>query len=546
MDRQFVDRERPRLLDELNALLAIPSISTLPAHAADCRRAADWLVAELRRLGCPRAELLPGEGHPIVWGESPAVPGAPTLLIYGHYDVQPVEPLDEWRSPPFVPTVRDGKLYARGAADDKGQVFCLLKAYEAVLDASQRPPLNVHFIFEGEEECGGHAIETLLRTERKWTRADAALVCDSSYYAPGWPSVDTALRGICYAELHVRTLQRDLHSGTYGGVAPNALETLCRMLTDLKSASGRIRVPRIYSRVKPPTAEEEAGWGTLPFDEGEFLRDEVTGKALTGLADHSIFERTWALPTFEIHGIIGGFTGEGAKTVIPAAATAKISLRLVPGLKYESMKRSLQLACARVAPSWADWELRFIHGADPVQVDVTAPVFRLLDKAFEEVVGRRTVAVRSGGSIPIVSLLGKGGAPVIVSGIGLPDDGLHSPNEKLDLQQLWDGINVFGRFFELMGERAEAAGSERRGARLSGGAGERASGSALRDPRWRYWVENVRHAPRTSLRGPLARPSLTTQAGPFGPWTLDPQPRLTPNDSNSVRIRLSLRRPPSR
>jgi acetylornithine deacetylase/succinyl-diaminopimelate desuccinylase-like protein len=452
MDQHFVERERSRLLNELNALLSIPSISTLPERAGDCRRAADWLVAELRRLGCPTAQLLEGDGHPIVWGESPAVPGAPTLLIYGHYDVQPVEPLDEWQSPPFDPTVRDGKLYARGAADDKGQVFCLLKAYEAVLDAGQRPPLNVHFIFEGEEECGGAAIEALLKKEPKRTRVDAALVCDSSYYAPGWPSVDTALRGICYAELHVRTLQRDLHSGTYGGVAPNALETLCRMLTDLKSANGKIRVPRIYSRVKPPSAEERAGWASLPFDEAAFLRDEVTGKALTGLAGHTVFERTWALPTFEIHGIVGGFVGEGAKTVIPAAAAAKISLRLVPGLKYESIRKSLHHACARVAPWYADWDLRFIHGTDPVQVDVSAPVFGLLDQAFDEVVGRKTVAIRSGGSIPIVSLLGRGGAPVLVTGIGLPDDGLHSPNEKLDLQQLWDGIKVFGRFFELMGK----------------------------------------------------------------------------------------------
>ncbi|HEX3926907.1 MAG TPA: M20/M25/M40 family metallo-hydrolase [Gemmatimonadales bacterium] len=453
MDQEFVRREEPRFLAELDELLTIPSISALPAHAPDCRRAADWLVRHLQQLGCPVAQLLEGEGHPIVWGESPNVPGAPTLLIYGHYDVQPVDPVSEWISPPFVPTVRDGALYGRGTADDKGQVFCLLKAYEAALDAERQPPLNVHFLFEGEEECGGHAIEALLKKEPRRTRADAVLVCDMSYYAKGWPAVYTALRGMCYAELHVRTLQRDLHSGTYGGVAPNAIETLCRMLGDLKDARGRIRVPRIYSRVKPPTAEESAGWATLPFDEAEYLRDEVTAKALTGLADHTVFDRTWALPTFEIHGIIGGFVGEGAKTVIPAAATAKISLRLVPGLRYESVKKSLEQACARVAPPYADWELRFIHGADPVQVDVTAAPFHLLDRAFAEVVGRKCVSVRAGGSIPVVTLLAKGGAPVLLTGIGLPDDGLHSPNEKLDLQQLRDGINVFGRFFELLGGR---------------------------------------------------------------------------------------------
>lgn len=452
MDRQFVTREQPRLLEELNQFLAIPSISTLPEHAADCRRAATWLMDQFRQLGLPVVQLLEGNGHPVVWAESPHVEGAPTLLIYGHYDVQPPDPLDEWISPPFQPTVRNGQLFARGAIDDKGQVFCLLKAYEAVRDAEGKPPINIRFLIEGEEECGGEVIYDLLRRERKRTKVDAVLVCDMGYYAPGWPAVYTALRGMCYAELHVRTLQRDLHSGTYGGVAPNAIETLCRMLTDLKDANGKIKIPRLYSRVKPPTDEELSDWASLPFDEAEYLSHEVTAKALTGLPGKSVFERTWALPTFEIHGIRGGFTGEGAKTVIPAAAVAKISLRLVPGLKYSAMQKLLQAACARVAPAYADWELKFIHGADPVQVDVSAPAFATLDRAFEEVMGRKTVAVRAGGSIPIVPELGRGGAPVLLTGIGLPDDGLHSPNEKLDLSQLWEGINVFGRFFEMMAE----------------------------------------------------------------------------------------------
>ena len=395
--------------------------------------------------------MIEGEGHPVVWGESPRVEGAPTLLIYGHYDVQPPDPLDEWHTPPFVPSIRDGRLYARGAIDDKGQVFCLLKAYEAVRDADGKPPLNVHFLFEGEEECGGRVVFDLLKAEPERTKVDAVLVCDMSYYAKGWPAVYTALRGLCYAELEVRTLQRDLHSGSYGGVAPNAIETLCRILTDLKSASGKIHLPKLYKQVIPPTKSERRGWNSLPFDEAEYLSHEVTAKALTGLEDASVFERTWALPTFEIHGIRGGFVGEGAKTVIPAAATAKISLRLVPGLTVEWVQQQLQKAIAKVAPDYADWTLRLHHGGDPVQVDVSHPAFRTLDRAFEEVVGRPTVAVRAGGSIPIVPELAAGGAPVLLTGIGLPDDGLHSPNEKVDLQQLWEGIAVFGRFFELMG-----------------------------------------------------------------------------------------------
>jgi acetylornithine deacetylase/succinyl-diaminopimelate desuccinylase-like protein len=453
MNPKFVEREQPRMLHELTEFLSIPSISALPEHAGDCRKAAQWLERHLKKLGCPVVNIIEGPGHPVVWAESPPVPDAPTLLIYGHYDVQPPDPLDEWTTEPFRPAVRDGKLYARGASDDKGQVFCLLKAYEAVLDSKGKPPLNVHFIFEGEEECGGKVIFELLRNEPERTRADAALVCDMSYYAPGWPGVYTALRGLCYAEISVRTLERDLHSGTYGGVAPNAIETLVRILAELKSSNGKIRIPGVYEAVKPPTKAEVDTWNKLPFDREDFLRSEVTGKKLTGLEDRSVFERVWALPTFEIHGIKGGFIGEGAKTVIPAQATAKVSLRLVPGQGFEEVGRALESAVAAAAPDWADVKVTLLHGGDPVQVDVDAPAFAVLDEAFEEVVGRSAVRVRAGGSIPIVPELGLAGAPVILTGIGLPDDGLHSPNEKLDLAQLWSGIEIFGRFFELFAEK---------------------------------------------------------------------------------------------
>ncbi|HKV73194.1 MAG TPA: dipeptidase [Gemmatimonadales bacterium] len=457
MDAAFSRRERERCLAELTEFLTIPSISALPAHAGDCRRAADWLTAQFSKLGCPVVRLYEGKGHPVVWAESPRIAGAPTLLVYGHYDVQPVDPIDEWLTPPFTPTVRDGKLFARGAADDKGQVYCLLKAYEAVLDPVGKPPLNINFIIEGEEECGGHVIYDLLTGNPELTRADAALVCDMSYYAPGLPAVYTALRGMCYAEISVRTLERDLHSGTYGGVAPNAIETLVRLLSDLKGRGGRIRIPGLYDEVIAPSESERRGWSKLPFKQRKYLKEEVTGKALTGLQRYSVFERTWALPTLEFHGIKGGFVGEGAKTVIPAAATAKVSLRLVPGLKLKWVQRALEKAVKAAAPEWARVEVKLLHGGDPVQMDVGAPAFAVLDRAFREVTGRGTVAIRAGGSIPIVPQLGLAGAPVVLTGIGLPDDGLHSPNEKLDLDQLWEGINVFGRFFELMGGEATPA-----------------------------------------------------------------------------------------
>jgi acetylornithine deacetylase/succinyl-diaminopimelate desuccinylase-like protein len=453
MDNDFVTRERERLLRELGEFLSIPSVSTLPEHAGDCRAAAQWLAAELGRLGCSHVTLLEGRGHPVVWAESPPVEGKPTLLVYGHYDVQPPDPLEEWESPPFSPTVRDGNLFARGAADDKGQVFCLLKAYEAVRGPDGKPPLNVRFIFEGEEESGGHVIFDLLREEAWRTDVDAALVSDMAYYAPGIPAVYTALRGLCYAEIVVRTLDRDLHSGSFGGVAPNAIETLVRMLSELKDESGRIQIPKLYKDVKAPSKSELKAWKRLPYEKRQYLETEVGAKALTGLKEYSVFERTWALPTFEIHGIRGGFTGDGAKTVIPAQATAKVSLRLVPGQTLERVQRQLARAVARVTPKYADVEVRLLHGSDPVQVDTSDPVFDVLDAAFDEVTGRRTVRARSGGSIPIVPELGRSGAPVLLTGIGLPDDRLHSPNEKLALEQLWAGINVFGRFFELMGER---------------------------------------------------------------------------------------------
>lgn len=452
MNEDFVQREQARLLQELTEFLSIPSVSALPAHATDCRLAAEWLKRHLSHLGCPVVQIIDGPGHPVVWAEGPEIPGKPTLLIYGHYDVQPPDPLDEWTTPPFTPTVRDGKLYARGSSDDKGQVFCLLKAYEATLDANRQPPLNVHFIFEGEEECGGRVIYELLQREPERTKADAVLVCDMSYYAPGWPAVYTALRGLLYAEISVRTLERDLHSGTYGGVAPNAIETLVRILNELKAESGEIRIPKLYDAVEPPTEAELETWKKLPFDREDFLRREVTGKVLTGLKDRTVFERVWALPTFEIHGIRGGFIGEGAKTVIPAQATAKVSLRLVPGQELEKVGKELERAVARIAPKWADVKVTLLHGGGPVQVDVDAPAFAVLDRAFHEVVGRKAVQVRAGGSIPIVPELGRTGAPVILTGIGLPDDGLHSPNEKLDVSQLWSGIGIFGRFFELLAE----------------------------------------------------------------------------------------------
>ena len=442
--------DKDRLLRELSDFLRIPSISTLPDHNADVRRAAEWVAAELRRLGCRTVEFLGSEAHPVVWGVGPEVPGAPTLLIYGHYDVQPPDPLDEWTTPPFEPTVRDGQLFARGTADDKGQVFCLLKA----IAACGTPPLNFRFLIEGEEEYGSKVLFDLLAKEPWRTEADAALVADMSYVAPGWPSVYSALRGICYGEISVRTAATDLHSGEYGGAAPNAHEALLRLLGRLKGEDGKVNVPGLYGAVKRPSKAELQAWKRLPFKEEEFRKKRVGAKALTGLKGYSVLERLWALPTFEIHGVMGGFTGVGAKTVIPAQATAKFSLRLVPDQKLKTVQKQVAAAVKRLAPKYADVKVTFLHGSDPAQVKLDHPVFKVMDRAFKEVVGKGTVPVRAGGSIPVIPALGQRGAPVILTGIGLPDDRLHAPNEKLDLKQLWDGIEIFSRFYQLMGARS--------------------------------------------------------------------------------------------
>src|SRR6059036_2528794 len=346
-----------RLLRELTDFLRIPSVSTLPAHNADCRAAAEWVAGELRRLGCREVQFLASGTHPVVWGVGPDVPGAPTLLLYGHYDVQPPDPLAEWTTPPFEPTVRDGKLFARGSADDKGQVFCLLKAVEA----TGRPPVNLRFLIEGEEEHGSRVLFELLRREPERAKADVVLIADMAYLAPKWPAVYTALRGLCYAEITVRTAKSDLHSGEFGGAAPNAHEELVRLLAKLKSPDGKINITGLYSAVRRPTKPELQAWKRLPFREGDFLKHRVRAKALTGQKRYSVLERLWALPTFEIHGIMGGFTTDGAKTVITAEATAKVSLRLVPNQKLKTVERQLAAAVRRLVPRHVQASVRFLH-----------------------------------------------------------------------------------------------------------------------------------------------------------------------------------------
>jgi acetylornithine deacetylase/succinyl-diaminopimelate desuccinylase-like protein len=444
----YVEREKGRLLEDLNSWLRIPSVSTLPEHAADCRRAADWLRDRLAKLGFS-VEVIETERHPILWAVGPAVPGAPTILCYGHYDVQPPDPLNEWVTPAFEPTVRGGNLYARGTADDKGQVFCVVSALEALKRLTGSLPLNVRLLIEGEEEIGSRGLTKLLMAEPERTAADAVLVTDVHMVAPGHPSVDTALRGIVHAEIHVRTLEKDLHSGLYGGAAPNAIETLWHLLEKLKGPEGKVKIPGFYDRVERPAKRELDAWKKLPIREAAFRR-EAGAKGLNGELKHTFLERIWSRPTFEVHGIVGGFTGAGAKTVIPAEATAKCSIRLVPAQRAREIANLLRKAVRAAAPKYATVTVTILSENDPAQSPLDAWPFEVLDAAFREVWRRGLAPIRSGGSIPIVPLLQQRKAPVLLTGIGLPDDGLHAPNEKLTLEQLWKGIVLFGRFFELM------------------------------------------------------------------------------------------------
>ncbi len=395
----FVDRERSRLLADLSEWLRIPSISAQPEHAADCRRAAAWVAGRLERLGF-RVETIETAGHPILWGRGPEVPGAPTVLCYGHYDVQPPDPLGEWISPPFEPQVRDGVLYARGTADDKGQVFCVVAALEALKAARGSLPVNLHYLIEGEEETGSKGLTTFLTREPERTEADAVLVTYTNMVAPGRPSVDVALRGIVHAEIHVRTLKADLHSGLYGGAAPNAIETLGQLLGRLKGEDGRIRIAGFYDRVRRPSAKELKAWRALPVKEKGF-KEEAGTTALVGERKYTFLERIWARPTLEVHGIVGGYTGAGTKTVIPAEAAAKISLRLVPDHRGAEAAAQLVRAVKRAAPKYAEVETKVFSTVDPAQTPLESRPFDLLDRAFREVWGRGMAPVRSGGSIPI-------------------------------------------------------------------------------------------------------------------------------------------------
>jgi acetylornithine deacetylase/succinyl-diaminopimelate desuccinylase-like protein len=449
----YARQNHPRFLKELKDLLRIPSISALPEHKGDCRRTAEFLAREFTRIGMEHAQLIETVGNPLVYADWLHAPGKPTALFYGHYDVQPTDPEDEWLSPPFEPTERDGNLYGRGTCDDKGQVWSQVKALESLMNANGKLPLNVRVIIEGDEEMGGEGIAEYVASKPADLKADFALVCDTELFAPGLPTLCVGLRGMIYTELEVRGAKTDLHSGMYGGAAPNPFMSLAHMLAKLKDENGHILIPGFYDDIIPPSPEEMKAWKSLPFDEEHYRKTEVGSRTLVGESGYSVLERTWARPSLDVHGIPGGFIGAGAKTVIPAKALAKVSMRLVPGMTPAKAFALYKAYVEKITPGGVDVEVRLIHSGDACLVRVDNPYIQAATKALHEVWGKDTVFIRSGGSIPIVGDFDRHlGMPSVMMGFGLPDDNIHAPNEKYCLKNFELGIESIVRFLEEAGK----------------------------------------------------------------------------------------------
>ena len=454
---RFIDAHRDRFVRELIEWVRIPSISSDVAHAADVGRGAEHLRAELRRLGAGRAEIWPTPGHPSVFAEWLHAPGKPTLLVYGHHDVQPVDPLGEWTSPPFEPAVRDGRLYGRGTVDDKGQVYIHAKAIEAFVATAGRLPINVKLIVEGEEEIGSGHLDALLRARPADLAADFVCVSDTAMFGRGIPSLCVGLRGLAYLEVVVDGPRGDLHSGSFGGGVANPVNALAKMIGSLHDEAGRVTVPGFYDDVVPLTPAERAAIAALPFDEAAWL--QATGApAPAGERGYSTLERVWARPTLDCCGIQGGFQGEGAKTIIPATARAKVSCRLVPHQEPDDITRKLVEHLERIAPPGVRVRVAPLHGGRPYLAPTDHPIYDLARRAFSKAFGRETVFIREGGSIPFVRTIADAtGKPCLLMGFGQPDENSHAPNEWLDLENYHLGIKSAAYLYDEIARLPPAA-----------------------------------------------------------------------------------------
>ena len=441
-----------RFLEELKELLRIPSVSTMDEHKNDVQKAADFVASELKRIGFEHVEVIPSSGHPMVYADWLHASGKPTVLCYAHYDVQPPDPIEEWTTPPFEPTERNQNIYARGAVDDKGQLWMQVKAFESLFRSGDgKLPINVRILFEGEEEVGGEAIAEYIRKHGDKLKADFALVSDTELFAPELPTLCVGLRGLVYTELEAVGAMTDLHSGVYGGAAPNPLEALSRIISKLKDDSGRILIPGFYDDVQKPTDAELKAWKSLPFDEEHYRKTEVGSNVLTGEPDYSVLYRTWARPTLEVHGMPGGFVAPGAKTVIPAKASAKISMRLVPNQNPDDILKKYENFIKSITPKGIQIKIKVHSKGEAIVVGTDNKYIKAATEALHDVFKKDTVYIRSGGSIPIVTDFENVlQIPSVMMGLGLPDDNLHAPNEKFHIPNFYRGIESIINFFHRL------------------------------------------------------------------------------------------------
>lgn len=444
---RFARENRQRFLGELDELLRIPSVSTLPQHQVDIRRAADWLAAKLSNIGVSYAQVLETAGHPVVYGRANAAnPAAPTVLVYGHYDVQPAEPLELWESGAFDPTVRGDNLYARGASDMKGQVIAAVAAIQSILETGELP-VNLVFIIEGEEEIGSPNLGDFIRSHQMLLSSDFALNPDSGILAPDVPSITYALRGLAYFELNVSGPDHDLHSGLFGGIVHNPAQALCELIAGMHDADGRITLPGFYDKVRPLDAEERAELARLPVNESTY-KQQTGVRKLWGEAGYTAVERLGGRPTLEVNGLLSGFTGEGSKTVLPAKAMAKISCRLVPDQDPQEVYQQLLKYLEENAPDAIQYEVLQLAGGTASISDRNSRGVEAMTQAMQAVWGTRPVFRREGGSVPVVAQFQQIlGIETVNAGFGLPDDNFHAPNEKLHLPTWNRGIETFIRFF---------------------------------------------------------------------------------------------------
>lgn len=451
----YLDRHREEHLQQLAEYLAIPSVSAAPDRARDVVRAAEWTAGQLRRCGLEQVEVRKTAGHPVVLGRSDAQPGRPTALVYGHYDVQPPEPLGLWKSPPFEATIRNGRIYARGAADDKGQVFMHLKVLEAFHQVRGTLPLNYTVLIEGEEEIGSPHLASFIKRHARTLRCNAVVVSDSHMVGLRTPSLTVGLRGLVCFDLSVKTAKQDMHSGGFGGAVANPVQVLAELLAGCKdSATGKIRIPGFYGAVRRLSGGQRRHMDDVPHNDERYAQ-EVGAVALHGEKGYSTLERVGARPTFEINGISGGYAGDGFKTVLPCEAQAKVSMRLVADQDPDEIEELFRRHIVQRAPSYARVSVERIDGGgEAIRVDPRTPEVRLAARAIGEVFGKDPVLYLEGGSIPIVAdfrrLLD---VPTVLLGFGLPDDNLHAPNEKLDLRMLKKGMHTLVHFYDAWGRQ---------------------------------------------------------------------------------------------